>query len=1488
MPTPSYVQPIVDDVLQTVDAVVLRSGPPDTYLNWAQLSGQERLDVDTLFEANERVFPLDSDGKMDAVRVVRNDVLVSFREAFAFKLRTRNHHYTQAVGGGTDVTVTSSAISDSTTAGRAMLTAADAGVQRAFLGLGTAATRPATDFASASLVVDATTSVKGLVKLAGGDIGGTADSVQVLKLNGVAVTGTPVAGSVLTATSDTAAGWSALAAASLTTSGVVNLVDLQALGNNRKVIDGAVHIGRGNPSNANRSSVTAVGSLAYNVGLGTGATAVGFQALGTTTSTANYLTAVGYKAGEGATGSDLAAVGPFAAQSATGQHIVALGSSAAQFASGPYSIHIGAAAGSYSSASNSMFAGPSAGQYATNSTHLVALGQGSARNARDADHIVAIGAHTAANVYSDRVVAIGTNAGLNAGSDSVMVGVQAVMGRSPSPILSGTIMTQTAPGVFSLSSSIPGAVVGAYVTVIVQAGGTHPGLGAGQPMRFLINSATELAGDVNRFTASSNSLSSGSTHIYTEYVTNNVTAVGANAGQWSSASNALYVGDTAGAYNNATYVTLIGTAAGMNNTGTSLTAYGRGAATNNNAPNVVSVGHNSYRLAINGNGFTAIGHETAEEASDSVGTVAIGISALRRPGASGGGTFVGAFASQYNTGLYCTAIGNNAGQSVIGSMIGSDGAFTATQTDVSGNWTISPALNASYIGKQIIVRVSSAGTHTEFNTVGALFSAKVITTTTVNTNTKRFVAAGNNGRNATVTLLELPTYDNATSIGANSRNDASNQVTLGDTAVTELKVGNDQRFSIDQIRSAATNTALAKKVVNGKHVVEAVPLLSLAPDYITVAASRDVTAFDDDCVLVCAAGITLTIPAALTMKRGFVAFPAVGGSVTISAPVTVALNDVLGATVTYSRINNTSGVGVMYTGTTDRWGVSGDDGSLATLPDATSSVKGVLMLAGDIGGAAALPTVSAIKGVSTPTTAPVVGQFLISTSPTQMAWSDAFASNTASGVVNLVDQQNLGLNRKVIDTIVIGRGNPLLASRNGNTIIGFQSNNSTTLGDNVTAIGRAALGSSTVDVSGSTAVGNAAGRANNKINFTGVGAWAGELNTGQNVVAVGQSAGQRNTALNGTFVGTAAGADNTGSAATGMGTAALQNNTGANAIGVGEGAGYFNTGSNGVFLGYQTKRFGTSGERQLFIGTQTGMSNIATDYVAIGAYAGRWQDSTSNYTVALGGFTANNLEGQFNTIVGHGAGSLRPTALATNVTITQVSPGVFTISPALASIPATRLYAVVTGVTATPHTALGITSECPFAFTSTTDCTSLASRFSAADNGKTATISLYVPYTVSNVTLVGANSVPLSSNQIVLGDSSVTSLKVGNNLIVDATSLLAATGGERVAVRVVNGRKTVVADSNGYISKGADYTVLDTDSELKFACATALVVTINTTSKDTIWFPPAVGNMTIRAGVGVTLNGASADQVRALTLNRGGVGIFANPVVAGDFTVTGF
>lgn len=96
---------------------------------------------------------------------------------------------------GTIASGSDSRITGALQAANSLSDVGSAATARTNLGLGTAASAGS-----------ATTGVQGIVQLAG-DIGGTATSVSVLKVNGVTISGTPAAGNVPIATGPTAAPW---------------------------------------------------------------------------------------------------------------------------------------------------------------------------------------------------------------------------------------------------------------------------------------------------------------------------------------------------------------------------------------------------------------------------------------------------------------------------------------------------------------------------------------------------------------------------------------------------------------------------------------------------------------------------------------------------------------------------------------------------------------------------------------------------------------------------------------------------------------------------------------------------------------------------------------------------------------------------------------------------------------------------------------------------------------------------------------------------------------------------------------------------------------------------------------------------------------------------------------------------------------------------------------------------------------------------------
>lgn len=138
-----------------------------------------------------------------------------------------------------------------------------------------AANKTYVDTIAVSGAPNATTGAPGLVQLAG-DLGGTATSPSVLKVNGVTVSGTPTtSGQVLTATSTTAANWQTPGGGSGTVSSITNS-------------DGTITIANGSGPTVTVSAT--IGTAAGTVAAGNDAR---FTTIAATTQAGNYTFALG-------------------------------------------------------------------------------------------------------------------------------------------------------------------------------------------------------------------------------------------------------------------------------------------------------------------------------------------------------------------------------------------------------------------------------------------------------------------------------------------------------------------------------------------------------------------------------------------------------------------------------------------------------------------------------------------------------------------------------------------------------------------------------------------------------------------------------------------------------------------------------------------------------------------------------------------------------------------------------------------------------------------------------------------------------------------------------------------------------------------------------------------------------------------------------------------------------------------------------------------
>jgi hypothetical protein len=232
---------------------------------------------------------------------------------------------------------------------------------------------------------------------------------------------------------------------SKTVVGLVNLVDLQHLGDGRKVFDVSVEVG--NTSNHDTDS-TGVGKSA---GFGN--------------TTAN-LTAIGSSSGLTNSGANTTAIGVFSAQNNTGGQLTAAGISAGAINSGTDVTAIGGSAGRNNTGNNLVAVGESAGRGNTNVNVSVvgnAAGQGNIGY-----NLSAIGLSAGQNNQGNNVSGVGVQAAyLNTGSDVSALGYGAAQ--------SNTFNNSSAIGAFSVPTAANQVMLGNNLLAEVRTVGAYFG-----------------------------------------------------------------------------------------------------------------------------------------------------------------------------------------------------------------------------------------------------------------------------------------------------------------------------------------------------------------------------------------------------------------------------------------------------------------------------------------------------------------------------------------------------------------------------------------------------------------------------------------------------------------------------------------------------------------------------------------------------------------------------------------------------------------------------------------------------------------------------------------------------------------------------------------------------------------------------------------------------------------------------------------------------
>ncbi|WP_299119589.1 hypothetical protein [uncultured Tenacibaculum sp.] len=208
-----------------------------------------------------------------------------------------------------------------------------------------------------------------------------------------------------------------------------------------------------------------------------------------------------------------------------------------------------------------------------------------------------------------------------------------------------------------------------------------------------------------------------------------------------------------------------------------------------------------------------------------------------------------------------------------------------------------------------------------------------------------------------------------------------------------------------------------------------------------------------------------------------------------------------------------------------------------------------------------------------------------------------------------------------IDGESIGLGKKALLNNTGINVVGTgisAAQNNT--GANVVANGNYAAQNNTGNYA--TAIGDFALRINTGGSSVGVGYSSGAGNTGDSSVFVGVSSGTSNTGRYTTGIGYLAARSNKGAFSTAVGHSALALNTHDGSTGVGYQSGESNTGSLATFLGFRAGHQ-NKGNNCIAIGNNALSSNASTGHTPIAIGNNALQYNTGYDSVVVGYFSGN-------------------------------------------------------------------------------------------------------------------------------------------------------------------------------------------------------------------------------------------------------------------------
>ena len=436
---------------------------------------------------------------------------------------------------------------------------------------------------------------------------------------------------------------------------------------------------------------------------------------------------------------------------------------------------------------------------------------------------------------------------------------------------------------------------------------------------------------------------------------------------------------------------------------TNNTAFGYNVlASNTTGSNNIANGNNALNKNLTGNNNLAIGGNTLYNNTNGSNNTSIGFYALALNSAGSYNSAIGGNALYNNTGGYNVALGNKAlytnttgnYNTAIGYManVGSNNLENATAV---GNSAIVTASNTIQLGNANVTNVKTNGTLT----AGAVTypnihgnSGQVLSTTGSGTLTWATASVPADASTSSTGMIQLsgdlggtalsPTVNSVGGISSSTIGNFDSRINSATNSITTLNT------SVTAATNSNTVSTIVKRDASGNFSAGIITA-ALSGNATTASTAGNITATSNSTLVTIS---TLSAVGTIT-----------SGTISVTTDIKTA-GKLVSGNITYPNTHGNSGQVLSTTGSgTLTW-------TTVSVPsDASSAVKGIVQLTGDLGGAASSPTVNSVGGVSSST----IGNF----DSRITSVTNSLTSNTSS-ITSLNTSVNAATNTNTVSTIV--------------------------------------------------------------------------------------------------------------------------------------------------------------------------------------------------------------------------------------------------------------------------------------------------------------------------------------------------------------------------------------------------------------------------------------------------------------------------------------